>query len=217
MRWILRALALVIILPILYLAVALVGAVVPGQVMTVPTTPKDHQILLVAGPIHYDVLVPIDLVPSHLHQRAERAGIPVAHPDVDWLVIGWGSRAFYTATATLAEMELSTIWTAASGDSSVIRLDVAGALPPTFPATRVAVSTDQIATLIDQALALAAPTALPGASLTGTDAFFATPDRFHLFQTCNVWMGDLLRRAGIGTGVWTPTTWSLRWSLALHH
>ncbi|MEO6298814.1 MAG: DUF2459 domain-containing protein, partial [Paracoccaceae bacterium] len=42
-----------------------------------------------------------------------------------------------------------------------------------------------------------------------TDVFFAANGHFHLFNTCNVWVGETLRAAGIPFGVWTPTPQSV--------
>jgi hypothetical protein len=42
------------------------------------------------------------------------------------------------------------------------------------------------------------------------DGFFAAKDRFHLFRTCNVWLSDLLAKAGVPFGRWTPTPFAVR-------
>ena len=48
----------------------------------------------------------------------------------------------------------------------------------------------------------------PGFS--GTDAFFEAQGRFHIFRTCNTWVGAMLRQAGLPFGTWTPLPLSVR-------
>lgn len=48
----------------------------------------------------------------------------------------------------------------------------------------------------------------PGFS--GTDAFFEAQGRFHIFRTCNTWVGAMLRQAGLPFGAWTPLPLSVR-------
>ena len=56
-----------------------------------------------------------------------------------------------------------------------------------------------------------APVAMPGApGFTWSDSFFAGRDRFDLFRNCNVWVSDVLAKAGVGFGIWTPTPFAVR-------
>ena len=54
------------------------------------------------------------------------------------------------------------------------------------------------------------------AGFTQTDAFFAAHGDFNIFQTCNVWVGRMLKEAGLRFGRWTPTTFSVRLSLRVN-
>jgi hypothetical protein len=49
-----------------------------------------------------------------------------------------------------------------------------------------------------------------------SDAFFEGVGRFHIFRPCNIWVAQGLREAGISTGAWTPTTWSLLQGISWH-
>lgn len=57
-----------------------------------------------------------------------------------------------------------------------------------------------------------APMALGAVGPWG-EVFYHSPERFHLFHTCNVWLGEVLRAAGQPFGRWTPTTYAVRLSL----
>lgn len=102
-----------------------------------------------------------------------------------------------------------------TGDSAVIRLDVVGPIPSLAQIPRVALSQAEITRLIDEILAsFTEESPLPIAGFTATDAFFPAKERFNLFNTCNVWLGKVLRAAGLPFGRWTPFPQSIRLSLA---
>ncbi len=214
----LRWLGLLPLLPVLYLAAALIGALVPGS--HVPLTGVARQpVGFAAGPIHYDLLLPLTPDLRNRLAFAAAAGVLINHPEAEWLVVGWGGEAFYTTVGTYADLSAQAVWRAVTGDASVLRLDVAGRVT-THPGLDWHLLADgQLAALItrieDEFLrdsnGRPIPLAHPGQ--TGTDAFFSAQSRFHLFRTCNVWLGQVLRAAGVPFGAWTPTTRSVRLSL----
>ena len=200
-----------------YLLAAVIGALWPGRVSDVAATGADRDIRLIAGPIHYDFLLPLTPEVIATFSFVEEAGVPIRHPEARWLSVGWGSEAFYTQTGTYADLSLPVIWRAATGDSSVLRFEVLGTLPE-HPAIRpITLDTAQFGALVAE-LADATgpqPRALDAEGHSATDAFYAAEGRFDLFRTCNTWVADRLRAAGLPMGVWTPTpyavTLSLRW------
>lgn len=54
---------------------------------------------------------------------------------------------------------------------------------------------------------------LPQYTLSKGDAFFKAKGHFNIFNPCNQWVGDMLHQIGLRTGIWTPTSYALRWSL----
>ncbi|MEM8578514.1 MAG: DUF2459 domain-containing protein [Pseudomonadota bacterium] len=182
---------------------------IPGRVADVARG-DGLNVRLIAGPIHTDLLLP--LTPA-ARERFAVYGVGAELAAAEWLVVGWGARDFYTQTGSYADLSLRAVWRAAVGDSAVMRMDVAGALPPDLRAARIALSHAQYAVLLDQITADVAnvtPLDVPG---FGTfDRFFAATGRFHLLNTCNVWIGRTLRSAGVPFGVWTPTPFAMRLS-----
>lgn len=209
-------LGLPVLAVMLYLLAALAGGLLPGPVARIDGAGGPPvRIGLIAGPLHYDALLP--LTPD-LRARlafAAAAGVPVDHPGAAWLLVGWGSRAFYTTAGTYADIAPGAVWTALTGDRAVMRLDVTGPIAPDAPGIDWLDLAPAQATALTGALlrAITDPTPIPGAGFTATDAFFPAEGRFHLFRTCNVWLGERLRQAGVPMGIWTPTTFSLRLSL----
>ncbi len=57
----------------------------------------------------------------------------------------------------------------------------------------------------------------PGVAYDAHDIFFPAVGGFNAMMGCNTWTADMLRRAGVKTGMWTPLPLTLDWSLDLHN
>jgi len=216
MRRALRLLAAVLALPLCYLAASILLPLIPGPGPDL-SGPPARTIGLLQGPIHTDILFPLSPDIRARFAFAEPAGVPLTHPDAEWLVFGWGSAAFYTTAGTYADVSAGAILTAATGDGAVIRLDVLGPLPPLENLRFLQLSEAQFQALLTRATAaLASETKLDHPGFTGRDAFFPAHGHFSLFRTCNVWLGETFRAAGIPFGLWTPANWSVTLSLDRH-
>lgn len=222
-RWLIRLAALVLSLPLWYLAAGFGGALIPaggdggGGAAT-------QRIGLMRGPIHYDFLLPVDERTRVQFAFAERhKGVPVSHPQARWLVVGWGSAAFYTTAGTYADITVGAVWTAATGDSAVMRVDALGAFPDGAEGlVWLDLTPDQYARLLASIAAsfardgTGAPMPLAVAGLTGSDGFWRGTGHFSLLHTCNDWLGDQLRAAGLRFGRWTPTPQAVTLALWAH-
>lgn len=216
-RWLLRAATFLVLIPFLYTVAASLGAVVPGPQAQFDGGPP-QRIALVRGPIHYDFLLPANDRLRQSFAFAEAQGVPVLNPAVRWLVVGWGSRAFYTATGTYADLRLATVLTAATGDSATLHLDVAGDVSSIPDILYIDVNETQLAALEAAILASLTrddqgrPVPLPVPPFGATDAFYAAEGHFSILTTCNVWIGQMLRQAGVSFGIWTPLPQSVAFS-----
>jgi uncharacterized protein (TIGR02117 family) len=217
LRRLISALTLLIAVPVLFYAASLLGSVVPGARADLPQG-ADQYIGLVRGPIHYDLLLPMTPAMRAHFGFAQAAGVPLDNPDVEWLIVGWGAREFYTSTATLSDMKASAVWHGVTGDSSVMHLDVAGNLRGVDAIEFLPLSGAQMAALLatidakfqrDQA---GRPIAL-STRFSDHDAFFEARGAFSIFYTCNAWIGSTLRAAGVPFGIWTPTPQAVEISL----
>jgi uncharacterized protein (TIGR02117 family) len=209
------------LVPALYLMGAIYGAIIPGSA-TPDTAEKTRSILLVSGPIHYDLVLPLDDMTLERFAPLAAKGIRLDHPSAEWLVVGWGAQHFYTQTRASTDLGLYALWRGIVGDSSVLRFDIAGALPDDLDARRLALTDTEYATLLDEVWGSLTTDAdgLPiNADVDGfnqTDGFFAAKGRFNILRTCNVWIGDRLRAAGLRFGLWTPMPLSVSLSFDLY-
>jgi uncharacterized protein (TIGR02117 family) len=216
MRRTFRLVALMLAIPLFYLAATVILPLIPGPGPDL-SGPPTRTIGLLQGPIHTDILFPLTPDTRARFAFAEGAGVPVMHPEAEWLMFGWGSAAFYTTAGTYADITPGAVLTAATGDAAVVRLDVTGPLPPLENLRYLTVSEAQFQALLDQtAGVIDSQTALDHPGFTGLDAFFPAKGSFHAFRTCNVWLGETLRASGIPFGLWTPANWSVTLALDWH-
>ncbi|WP_238367526.1 DUF2459 domain-containing protein [Mesobacterium pallidum] len=164
---------------------------------------------LLAGPIHYDFLLPADGTTRADFAFATAGGVPVDDPRARWIVAGWGAAAFYTTAGTYADVQPGAVLRGIVGDGSVLHVSVAGALRDDLPLRTLRLTQAEYDRLKRAILASAPDPTFAASGFGPTDAFFASPERFHLFRTCNVWVAEVMARAGLRFGRWTPAPYSV--------
>ncbi|UWR22305.1 DUF2459 domain-containing protein [Sulfitobacter sp. S190] len=172
-----------------------------------------NPIYLLNGPIHYDFVLPLDG-----STRAAMAELLPDQPGAEHLIVGYGARTFYTTVGGYSDVTPQAILRGIFGDSAVMRLDVAGPLPPAHGMRTLLLNDAQYADLLAEivgSFASSEPVLIAG--FTPTDRFFPAFGRFNILRTCNVWVGDTLRAAGVRFGRWTPLPASVSLSHRLYH
>jgi uncharacterized protein (TIGR02117 family) len=205
----------------LYLAATLAGAAIPARGVAGSGSGETKRIYLLTSLLHADFAIPVDDAMRQRFAFLRDGGVPVDHPELRYLVFGWGARDFYLKTKTLADIRPTPALKGIFGDRSVmhvlsardVRTDkdaVALDLPPG--------GLERLLAFIERSFHRedARPVPIPGAGYGMSDVFFEGLGRFDIFRPCNIWVAEGLREAGIATGAWTPTTFSLELGLALH-
>ncbi|WP_175484897.1 TIGR02117 family protein [Jannaschia pohangensis] len=216
-----RLLSLVVALPVLILLwflAGLIGAVIPSGEAPEGTA-RTVEIRLVAAPLHYDVLLPPTPETLAMLAFAEDAGLPLSDPSTGWILVGWGAREFYISSAAYADMEVGATLRAISGDASVLRVEPWPDFDPGMAgagAKVLHVTPDGYAALLAGIAGSTTGEVIRGAGLSDRDRFFDGTGRFNILRTCNVWVGEMLRAAGLRFGSWTPTPQAVRLALSLY-
>ena len=124
----------------------------------------------------------------------------------DHIAIGWGEARFFLDTPTWRDLHPATVLAAAIGsDRTLIHIDH-------IPApTRLDDDVRRIVLTPDQYRRLSAyirVSVVPGGGrypgYFDYDAFYEARGHYDAMRTCNAWVGDALRRAGVRVGMWTP-------------
>ncbi|MEX0344634.1 MAG: TIGR02117 family protein [Rhizobiaceae bacterium] len=181
-----------------------------------------HRILLLYNPIHTDIAFPAEPDVLERFGFLSDAGLPVDHPQVRWIVVGWGGRSFYLETPTWADLKPLPVFKALTIDRSVMHVALAGDIDPALPnVDELQVSERNYDRMLDFALAsfvldpAGVPQSIDGAGYGDFDRFFEAHGWFNAVAGCNTWTASALRAAGVRTGLWNPLPVSLRWSLRL--
>ncbi len=218
--WVFTALFFV---PVAYLIASLVGAVVPATISADSHgQKKDVRIYLLAGLLHTDIAIPATREVLRQFSFLKQAAIPLDNSSLRYLVFGWGSKQFYTTTGTYADISIRATFTAIIGDRSVMHIVPYGAIDEASEAIPISVSQNGLARMVHFIRGSfkkddrGNPLFMPGKSHGYGDVFFEGVGGFNILHPCNTWTSRALNRAGVATGIWTPTTQSLKWSLGLH-
>ncbi|MCG7494902.1 TIGR02117 family protein [Thalassobius sp. Cn5-15] len=173
---------------------------------------------LISGPIHNDFLLPLDERTRTQFAALASPQVPIYHPNAAWLLIGWGARDFYTTVGRYQDVSAGAVLRGIFGDRSVIRTEVLGTLGDSADIRWLQLRDHQYQDLIAGIGTDIVPDPQPITTDGATHgAFFAATDRFHAFNTCNVWVGRKLRDSGVRFGAWTPLPASVSLSLWRFH
>ena len=207
----------------LYLLAALVGALIPAQNSSafdsVGNTEKTVEIYLLSTLLHVDIAIPITPKVRQKFTFLQHDNFPLFHPKLGYLVIGWGAREFYTSTKNLSDIGLGPVFSAVTGDSSVLHIIPSGDLSKEKGLRKLTISQSGLNQMIDNILGSLKlsdsqiPMVLSGKNHGLNDLFYKAKGRFNILSPCNIWTARMLRSSGVNTGIWTPTTFSLMMSL----
>lgn len=126
--------------------------------------------------------------------------LPATH-----VLIGWGSRDFYLETPTWADLDWRVAARAGLGLDTTL-LHVVHLANPTAQSWRrpLRLSPEQYRRLAASIRSgrVEGGAAIPG--YTPDDVFYPARGRYTAAITCNEWIAERLREAGVKTGIWTP-------------
>lgn len=211
-KWVVRrVLRLVLILFFGWLAVILIG-LIPTNNDFVESV-DGVEIMVISNPVHADIILPIRTEDHDWAEHFSDDYFPQAASMPTHVAIGWGDKGFYINTPTWAEFKVSTAAYALFWASSTCVHVEMFHLPEgqvLEGAKSVKVSREQYEELVSFVLNSfkldenGDKIQIENAHYSQTDAFFEAQGTYHLFNTCNSWVGRGLRNAEVRTGIMTP-------------
>jgi uncharacterized protein (TIGR02117 family) len=193
----------------LYLLAALAGSLLPVNQHW--QSPEDGiELFIETNGLHSGIIMPIwsdthdwtPLVrPEHL-QDPSRYG---SH-----ILVGWGHEGVYRNTRAWTDLRASDAISAIFGsDKVLIHIDHLQ-YPQAYPHYRRSLKVSaaeyrKIAAAIEAKFTLDRQfRSQPSKGYGESDLFYQSHGHYNAFYTCNNWTSDVLRQAGIRTGLWTP-------------
>lgn len=161
--------------------------------------------------MHIDLIFPIELLAdTFLNQLS-----PI--PTTKYYAIGWGDKGFYLDTPSWAELKFSTAVTAMLMNSPTA-MHVTQYTKVKKDWVPIAVCEQQIKILHDHITqtferdANGSIQEIIDAGYTPEDRFYEAYGNYTGIKTCNIWVSQGLKKAGIKTSRWSPFVFGI-----LHH
>ena len=194
----------------LYLGLAVLLSLIPTSPEPV-SGPRDQQIYISSNGVHTDFILPVTLVPQTLRDQIGYLA------DYRYLAFGWGDKGFYLDTPTWADLKASTAVRAMLLPSPTA-MHMTGYESIGEQWARVPLTPSQVAILnefIGSSFRLDERGTLIHIDSTGygdDDEFYEALGSYNALYTCNNWVNEGLKKAGVKTALWAPSEWGvMRW------
>lgn len=199
-----------------YLIAAWIGSSLPANADWRPER-SGVTIYVVTNGYHSGLILPVSEGGEDWSLIIRPTDLPNSDNSGNWLLFGWGDRAFYLNTPNWSAVRPGTVVTALLGsDQSLVHVDHL-ADPREAPDARAVqltlVEYRRLTAFIRASIALdqkGRGVASPGYG--SRDVFYEAKGRYSALRTCNVWTGEALVAAGVKVGRWTPFSGGvMRW------
>jgi uncharacterized protein (TIGR02117 family) len=213
-NWVRRGVLAVLALPVAYLAAALAGSLIPvNRGWSEPAT--GTTVFLADNSIHADLIMPakaLGLDWTALFPRKDFAG---ADPSSQWIAFGSGEERVYLETPTWWDIRPRTIWSALTGGRRIMHVEYVK--NPSYAVREIRLRPEEYRRLWSAVRAdfeLGSNGKTIRVSHPGygpADAFYRGRGKENALRTCNSWVANWLRLAGIKTSLWPPFVQGLVW------
>ena len=205
--WLLRIALAIVALPLAYALAAVVGGLVSVNRDWVEPA-GGTSIYLASNGVHIDLLLPVVAEGVDWRRTVDPADAarPPAHPR--FVAVGMGDREVYLNTPNWSDVSARTLVHALTGGSRVMHVEWVD---------DAAYATRQLRLTPDQYRRLAAaiaggfrrgkdhrPVLLDHPGYRSDDRFYAGVGRASAINSCNQWIADMLRLAGVKAPAWSP-------------
>lgn len=213
-KWVARLLTAVLALPGLYLAAALAGSLI--AVNRGWTEPADGiTVYLADNGIHTDIIMPVRAQGLDWAPLVPRSDFAAPDPGARWIAFGAGEQRVYLNTPTWWDLTPRTLWSALIGGNEVVHAEYVTS--PAYAARQIRLRPEEYRRLwaaIRAGFALDArgrPQRIDHPGYGPSDAFYRGNGKASMIRTCNSWVADRLRLAGVKTSAWPPFAEGLLW------
>jgi uncharacterized protein (TIGR02117 family) len=212
-KWPRRLLVALLAIPALYLLAALAGSLIPvNRGWAEPS--RGTAIYLIDNGVHTDIIMPVKaqgldwrpLIPASDFATADASG---------WIAFGAGEERVYLNTPTWWDITPRTLWAALAGGKRVMHVAYVPGInievreirlrPEEYRRLWAAIRADF---KLDQR---GRPMHIDHPGYGPTDTFYRATGRASAIHTCNSWVADKLRLAGVRTSLWPPFEQGLLW------
>lgn len=207
-KWLKRGLRTFVALVLGYGALIVIGLIPVNRDFV--ETEDGIEVFVLSGAFHSDIILPVRTDIIDWQNQFEPGQFSIDTSGATHVGFGWGDRNFYLHTPTWSDLKVSTAGKALLIPSETVMHVAFLNTPVGNPEIRrVKISPDQYQKLVNFIVESFQPAQggfqhIVGISYGQADAFFVGDGSYHCFRTCNCWVGDALKSAGVKTGWFTP-------------
>ena len=213
-----RALLAIAAIPAFYLLAALLSSLIPVN-RGWSEAEQGTTIYLISNGVHADLVLPAEA--QGLNWRPLLPLKDFAAPDASaqWVAFGAGERRVYLDTPRWRDIKPRTIWVALSGGERVMHVEWVS--NPGYEARAIRLRPEEYRRLwaaIRAGFRLdrhGRPQLIDHPGYGTQDAFYVGTGKTSAIKTCNSWIGERLRLAGVKTGAWSPFAQGILWRYRL--
>jgi len=203
-----KGIAYILVLPLLYLIVALVFSYIPVNT-TNENLPKDHTIFINTNGVHLDIIIPYTSLAPDIQNI-----LPTSYTQANYVSIGWGDKNFYLNTPTWGDLTLNNAFSALFLKSGTL---IHTNRYQTKQANWIIINVSSAALKKLNSYLLNAfqknyKNEYPIVSNTlypKGECFYHANGSYSLFNTCNTWTNTALKQSDIKACLWTPFDFGL--------
>jgi uncharacterized protein (TIGR02117 family) len=196
--------------PIAFLLAALAGSFIPlNRAWEEPA--KGTTVYLRSNGIHVDIVMPAQAEGLDWSALLPPSHVRAAPAEVRWYGFGAGERRVYLETPSWGAITPRTLWSALTGGERVLHVDQTAEPGAELYALRLRPEEYRRLWAAIRADFDGKPRRIDHPGYGPDDAFYQGRGRSSAVQTCNQWVADKLRLAGVRTSAWTPFAQGLLW------
>lgn len=206
-EWVGRLLTILLAVPAIYLAAALIGSIVPVNA----SWDEAHEgttILIADNGIHADIIMPVDAQGLDWAPLLPKKDFAAPPPEPAWIAFGSGERHVYLNTPSWWDLTPRTIFAALTGGKRVIHAEYVAS--PYYAVRQIRLRPEEYRRLwaaIRASFVLdgqGRPRRIDHPGYGDADAFYQANGSASAIRTCNVEVAHWLRLAGVKTSLWSP-------------
>lgn len=202
-------LGLVFLPPLIYGLAHLIGILIPVNTDTASEN-QEIEIYIQQFGAHTDLVLPLNNEVKNWEEVVDPRHSTSGSPNTRYVSFGWGDLGFYRDVPTWDDLTLKIAVTALFTKSpSAVHLKYSENLPQAEKTVSLKLTKDQykkLCTYIENTFKTdekGKVQQIPDLYYTQTDAFYKARGSLSLFKTCNTWINNALKAAGIRTSLWT--------------
>lgn len=208
-RFILKGMVALLLLMILYLIAAIVGSTIP--VNTDQPQDGDITIYLQTNGVHTSFIFPLRNQLMDWTAYADPTHTLSKRNDFQYISFGWGDLEFYEKTPEWNDLRFPVAFQAVFlSKPSALHVEFLDAIRSNQPTLPVKITPSQYRDLSNyvinsfQMSSSGEVQQVKGLHYDPFDVFYRANGSLHFFYTCNTWVNEGLKNAGLRACLWTP-------------